>query len=75
MGKNGVNTLFMGSRGCHLKVALASIRNFSEISCGAKKNRPKLDRTSQPPKFLCGRQFAGGATLRWPTRDQIFAEN
>ena len=34
-----------------LKVALAAIRNFREISCGAKK-KAKLDHTSQPPKFL-----------------------
>ena len=40
-----------------------AIQNFSEISCGAKKNRPKIARTSQPPNLYVSREFAGGATL------------
>ena len=36
-----------------------------------KKNRPKSDRTSRPPKFLYGRQFVGGATCKMAAHTKI----
>ena len=64
VGHNGSNPLFMASRRHHLKVALAVIRDFSETSRGAKKIGQNSTVQVDRQNVLCGRQFAGGATLR-----------